>query len=303
MKRLGQWLYAPVFFFGFIGLATWLVGIRHLPAWCLVPLAAVAVGVSFLVESWLAYDPDWNRSHGDAARDTVHGFVNEALSILGVWAVPAVAARMPFADHWPHQWPWILQLLLAIIVADFGITSLHRLSHHVRFLWRLHAVHHSVQRMYGFNGLMKHPLHGAIEALAGVAPLLLIGMPVDIAAVLAFAISIQLLLQHSNVDMVPGPLRHVFAWAPLHRFHHMKYGKSGDVNFGLFFTVWDRLWGTAFDSPSHVMRSQDLGIGSRPHYPQGYVRQLLEPLGPETQVVPSPPPPPGLLASPGARRP
>ncbi|MGK5048537.1 hypothetical protein ACQ4WP_21975 [Janthinobacterium sp. GB4P2] len=44
-------------------------------------------------------------------------------------------------------------------------------------------------------------------------------------------------------------MRHVFAWAALHRFHHMKYGTAGDVNFSLFFTCRDRLLGTAFDAP------------------------------------------------------
>ena len=63
-------------------------------------------------------------------------------------------------------------------------------------------------------------------------PLLLLGLPMPVAAVLAFAIAIQLLLQHSNVDMRPGVLGRVMAWAPLHRFHHMRYGTAGDVNFG-----------------------------------------------------------------------
>ena len=82
-------------------------------------------------------------------------------------------------------------------------------------------------------------------------PLLLLGIPERVMAVLAFAVAVQLLLQHANVDMRMGPLRHVFAWAPLHRFHHMKYGTAGDVNFGLFLTCWDRLLGTCFDAPDY----------------------------------------------------
>jgi len=100
-------------------------------------------------------------------------------------------------------------------------------------------------------------------------------MPV--AAVLAFAIAIQLLLQHSNVDMRPGVLGRVMAWAPLHRFHHMRYGTAGDVNFGLFLTVWDHLLGTAFDAPGYRLQHRDLGIGSQPDYPRDYPGQLLAP--------------------------
>jgi len=196
---------------------------------------------------------------------------------------------------WPHQWGFGWQLLLAIIAADLGITLVHYASHRWAWLWRLHAVHHSVTRMYGFNGLMKHPLHQTAEALGGVLPLLLLGMPYPVAAVLAFAIAIQLLLQHSNVDMRPGWLGKVMAWAPLHRFHHMRYGSAGDVNFGLFLTVWDHLLGTAFDAP-YRMRVDDLGIGSQPEYPQDYLGQLCAPF----QALPHDPPPlppPGLVPS------
>jgi sterol desaturase/sphingolipid hydroxylase (fatty acid hydroxylase superfamily) len=94
-----------------------------------------------------------------------------------------------------------LQLLLAIALADLGITLVHYASHRSPLLWRLHAVHHSVTRLYGFNGLMKHPMHQLLETLGGTLPLLLLGLPVEVASLLAFSVSIQLLLQHSNVDM------------------------------------------------------------------------------------------------------
>ena len=102
----------------------------------------------------------------------------------------------------------------------------------------------------------------------------------DAAQLLALAIAVQLLLQHSNVDMRLGPLRWVFAWAPLHRFHHMKYGRAGDVNFGLFFNLWDWLLGTAFYRSDYRMGPGDLGIGSRPDFPQAYGAQLRDPFMP-----------------------
>lgn len=285
MRRLGQTLFAPSFFFGFIGLAVWLVAHRHTSLGWLIPLFVVAIGLSRAAEAWLAYDPGWNTDRGDSQRDIAHGFVNESLNALGLCAIPALAALMPFRGLWPGEWHFGLQVLLATVVADIGITLMHWASHKLPVLWHLHAVHHSVQRMYGFNGLMKHPLHQSLEAMAGVAPLLLCGMPAPVAAVLTFAISVELLLQHSNVDMRLGPLRKVFAWAPLHRFHHIKYGTAGDVNFGLFFNLWDYLLGTAFDNPHYAIGSKDLGIGSRPDYPSGYLAQLLEPLRAENTVA------------------
>ncbi len=48
-------------------------------------------------------------------------------------------------------------------------------------MWRLHAVHPSIRRSYGLNGLMKHPLHQTLETIGGVAPLLILGIPVHVA--------------------------------------------------------------------------------------------------------------------------
>lgn len=289
-RSLSQLLYAPVFLCGFVAAALWLVGVVRAPLPWLLALLGLALVCSFAAEALMPYDPDWNRSHGDRRRDVAHALVNEGLNVLSIAAVPLVAALIPGPGLWPTQLPLAVQVLAAIVVADCGITLAHWLSHRWPPLWRLHAVHHSVTRMYGLNGLMKHPLHQGVEAVAGTLPLLACGMPTDVAAVLAFAVSVQLLLQHANVDMRPGPLRAVFAWAPLHRFHHIKYGAAGDVNFGLFLTLWDRLLGTAFDRPQYRIGSGDLGIGAWPDYPRRYLQQLAEPFRarPEHGAVPVP---------------
>ncbi len=295
MKSLFAALYGPVFWAGFIGAAAWLVAARHFSLWVLPPLLLLALLTSFLAERYLPYDGAWNHAHGDGARDTLHALVNEALYLLGLAIFPLLAGHLALGAYWPGQLPFWAQLLLAIVIADFGITLVHYLSHRYYFLWKLHAVHHSVRRLYGFNGWMKHPLHLLLEAAGGMLPLLLLGIPESVMGVLAFAVAIQLLLQHANVDMRMGPLRHVFAWAPLHRFHHMKYGTAGDVNFGLFFTCWDRLLGTRFDAPDYRMTGADLGIGSRPDYPVAYAAQLIEPFRAE-EGVRAPELPPGLRA-------
>jgi len=269
-------LYAPVFFFGFISAALWLLASHASPLGLLLLLAA-AVGLSFTCERLFPYKAAWNQPQGEGSRDLCHALVNECLNIGSVATIPLLAGWLPMTGLWPAQWPLALQLLLAMAVADLGITLVHYASHRSPLLWRLHAVHHSVTRLYGFNGLMKHPLHQLLEALAGTLPLLLVGLPWDVALLLAFSVSIQLLLQHSNVDMGIGWLRHVFAWAPVHRLHHLKYGSAGDVNFALFFPLWDRLLGTALYLPRYAMADDDMGIGDRPDYPQAYFAQLRAP--------------------------
>lgn len=120
------------------------------------------------------------------------------------------------------------------------------------------------------------PLHQAIETLAGTTPLVLLGMPAEVGALLGFAVGLQLLLQHSNVEMRIGPLVYVWAVAPGHRHHHLASQTEGDVNFGLFTLLWDRLLGTVrVDGPAP--REGQIGIADRPDYPAHYLAQLIEP--------------------------
>lgn len=169
--------------------------------------------------------------------------------------------------------PFALQVLAAVLIADLGITLTHYANHKISLLWRFHAVHRSTKRFYGFNGLMKHPLHQALEMSAGVAPLILIGLPVDVASALA----VQLLLQHSNADYRIGALKYVLALNEGHRFHHLKWAGVGDVNFGLFTRAWDHLLGTFSYDPARRFTSEQLGMAAKPDYPTAYLAQLAEP--------------------------
>ena len=267
--------YAPVFFVGFLWSAV-ILGDSGAPLWGLPILLGMALAVSFVAERVVPYERAWNRSHGDDGRDLLHAVINETSIFLSVLAVPLVAGLIPDSGAWPDDWPLLWQLGAAILVADLGITLAHYASHRIAALWRLHAVHHAVKRMYGFNGLLKHPLHQAIELTAGVAPLVLMGMPQNIAWLLAFAVAIQLILQHSNVDMKIGPLVYIWAVAPAHRHHHLASQTDGDVNFGLFTSLWDHLLGT-FRSGADTPRAGEIGVFGRPDYPKGYLLQLMEP--------------------------
>ena len=166
---------------------------------------------------------------------------------------------------------------MAVLIADVGITLAHYASHRVDILWQLHSVHHSVKRMYGFNGLMKHPLHQALETFAGAAPLMLLGVPQQVLMLLVVAVVFQLLLQHSNVAYFTGPLKRVLAVNVIHRFHHLNTAAEGDVNFGLFTTFTDRLLGTAYFDDSRTIGTEDLGIEDQPDYPVAYLDQMTEP--------------------------
>lgn len=276
VKNVIRYGYVPFMLIGIDGTAVYLAARGAAEIW-LAGLIVMAVACSFVAERILPYRREWNSGIDDAGRDATHAVVNETSILASVAVIPLLAAMTPFHRWWPESLPFVAQVLLAVLVADFGITTIHLASHKVGWLWRLHAVHHSIRRFYGLNGLMKHPLHQAVEMIGGVLPLIIMGIPVQVASVLAVCVAVQLLLQHANVDYRVGKLRSVLALNEGHRFHHLKWAGIGDVNFGLFTLLWDHLYRTYSFDPQRRFTSDDLGMAAKPHYPTSYVQQLVEP--------------------------
>lgn len=100
------------------------------------------------------------------------------------------------------------------------------------------------------------------------------------------SVSVQLLLQHSNVDyVVPRRLRWLLALNVVHRFHHLKWAGVGDVSFGLFTNLWDHLMGTAVWDHDGEFDSDIIGIAKEPDFPAKYGAQLVKPFRHERTAI------------------
>ncbi len=246
----------------------------------LAPLLALAYATAFGAEKIAPFFDEWNdhHEHGDTPTTVLHILVYEYQSIVGVVLIPVICWLFPFQGLWPTQWPLWAQVIVAFVISDFMFMIMHYISHRYAPLWRLHAVHHGVGRLYGMNGVMRHPLHQVIDMIIANAPLVIIGMPVPVAVMLGFMISITLIVQHSNVDARLGPLQKHLSIGRIHHLHHVNWGTEGDCNFGLLLTIWDRLLGTFHEKPPREITAKDLGVDEVPNFPKGYVEQFLFPL-------------------------
>lgn len=276
MRTGVRYVYAPFMMFGLIGAGYYVVANGHSYAWLAVILLT-AIATAFAAERISPWHAEWNESHGDEFANVWHWIVYEISTVNGILLIPTITWLFPFQGIWPAQWPLLAQFLLAFVIADFAFTVLHYLSHRWPVLWRLHAVHHGVGRLYGFNGIVRHPLHQSIDMIVGTMPLVILGMPVDVAVLLGLAISITLIVQHSNVSYELGPLRNYLAIGQIHHLHHVNWGTEGDCNFGLLFSHWDKLLGTFHPEPPRPITANDMGIDEIPHFPKTFLEQLVFP--------------------------
>lgn len=268
--------YVPFMLIGFNVAAYWIVSNGHSFAW-LGALLVAGFATAHLAERVTPCHEEWNHSHGDDVTNVWHILVYELQNINGILFIPLIAWLTPWEPIWPTDWPLWAQLAMALIIADFALMFLHFLSHRLPVLWRLHAVHHGVGRLYGMNGLVRHPLHQVVDMVIGTAPLAFAGMPVEVAVLLGFAISVQLIVQHSNVSYALGPFRPHLSIGQNHHLHHVNWGTEGDCNFGLFLTVWDRLLGTYQAEPPRPITARDMGVDELPNFPTSFVDQFLLP--------------------------
>lgn len=279
LRFFARYLYVPTLLLGINAVALYLMAHGYRYLWLALPILA-AIGLSLLMERVLPYEEEWNRAHDDVAKDVAHGIVYEIGNLITLGLLLLISLRLPQANLWPQSLPFVVQFLVALLFADCIMTLIHYWSHRFGWLWKFHSIHHGVQRLYGFNGFVRHPLHQAMDIAFGTLPLVVAGLPVPVAAALGVAIAVQLILQHSNVDYRLGSLQEVLSIGPVHRLHHVNWAGVGDVNFGLFLTLWDRLLGTFKLRAGRLPGAADIGIQDCPHFPQDYARQLTIPFEP-----------------------
>jgi sterol desaturase/sphingolipid hydroxylase (fatty acid hydroxylase superfamily) len=280
-RNLVRYCYAPFMMLALPALAYWVVlnAQSFYQYFWLAPLLALAYATAFAAERVAPYYAEWNdhADHDDTKTNFLHTLIYELSSINGVLLIPLIVWLFPFQGIWPTDWPKWAQVVLAFLVADFAFMMMHYLSHRLAPLWRLHAVHHGVGRLYGFNGVVRHPLHQSIDMIIGNAPLVVMGMPQDVALVLGFLISVTLIVQHSNVDARLGLLDGQFSIGRIHHLHHVNWGTEGDCNYGLLLTVWDRLLGTFQAKPPRPITAGDMGVDELPNFPKSFIEQMLLP--------------------------
>lgn len=243
--------------------------------------AVVAVLIA-LLERARPFRAQWNESHGDVRTDVLHlvfamlpvPVLFRALSIGALTAASLWLSSRVGHPLWPSHWPIGFQLLLALVIAELGQYWVHRLAHERAALWRLHSVHHSVERLYWLNAGRFHPIDTLLQHAAEMAPLILLGANEQVIALFTIFTSANGLLRHANIDMRVGVLNWIFSTADLHRWHHSQEAKHSNANYGANLILWDVIFRTR-RIPSEEAPER-LGL-LMPDFPRQFVPLLLAP--------------------------
>lgn len=170
--------------------------------------------------------------------------------------------------------PLLLQVALIILCADFVLYWEHRLYHEVRWLWPVHAVHHSVEQMDWLAGSRGHFVQVFSERALVMVPLYLLGADQTALDIYVTFAALQAILIHCNVNIPFGFLRHIFVTPQFHHWHHSSERPAIDTNYSAHTVLFDRLFNTCHMPGDHWPAE----YGTTVRLPRTFWRQLLHPL-------------------------
>lgn len=243
--------------------------------WLLIGLLQLAVMVTAIaaLERWRPVEAVVDRR---AVRTDV---VFTLIHRLGLVALGLYFVVQPVADAIAHHarmahlptlalddlWPGVtdrpvVSFVLYLLLFDFVDYLYHRAQHAIGPWWALHAVHHSQRQMTMWSDNRVHLVDDGLRALVMAVVALAVGIgPGQFLAVLA-AMQLYESYTHANVRVRYGPvLGRILVSPSFHRRHHAMWpdgparnaepavrgAPPRSANFGVLFSFWDVLLGTA----------------------------------------------------------
>lgn len=192
----------------------------------------------------------------DAARSAVHIRRDIRLSVQSavVFALAAellfMAARTGLTRLYddPGQYGWwypAASYVVALLLQDATFYFSHRLFHHRRLYRWFHASHHQSRQPTPWTSFAFDTPEALVQA--GFLFVIVLVLPLHrgtLIAVLA-TMSVWAVVNHLGLERLPGSFPH--GW--LGRWfigpaHHALHHRDPGVHYGLYFTFWDRWFGT-----------------------------------------------------------
>ncbi len=239
----------------------------------------------YFLERAMPHERKWLAADGQSFANIAHTLTSKGtvqiLLIFGGVIGLAGMFESGALDYglWPGSWPMVAQIALGVVASEFALYWAHRLAHEIPFLWRFHAVHHSVLKLWFVNTGRFHFIDSLISVVLGMVPLILLGAPMEIIQWQAAITAFIGMLTHCNVEMRFGPLSWVFNTPGLHRWHHSRKLEEGNRNYCENVMIWDQVFGTYINPKRRP--PDNIGIGD--FMPEKFSHQLLWPFLNERQ--------------------
>jgi Delta7-sterol 5-desaturase len=195
-----------------------------------------------------------NRQHYSPSRRSIKHDITLSVLSAGVFALAAAFMMSGYSwgitrlySHAQQYGLWYLGVSYGavLILQDTYFYFIHRLFHHPALFPWLHQGHHRSRYPTPWTSFAFDPLEAIVQSLFLVGIVCIIPLHfVTLIAVLV-TMTVWAVLSHLGIDRLPLSFPHHwlgrwFIGPAHHSIHHRKY----TVHYGLYFTFWDKLFGT-----------------------------------------------------------
>jgi sterol desaturase/sphingolipid hydroxylase (fatty acid hydroxylase superfamily) len=150
---------------------------------------------------------------------------------------------------------------------------MHRLGHANRLYWKFHCIHHTPEQLTPLSKFRIHWVDMTVFGTVKAVPLMVLGH-LDAAWMPYLPLMILQVFSHFDIDFHYGPVLGRFLVSPrYHRVHHSADRAQQNTNFGIIFSCWDYLFGTA---NADLTRPAAFGL-TEVKVPDSFVRQFFFP--------------------------
>jgi len=136
-------------------------------------------------------------------------------------------------------WVWVL----CFLINDLMFYVSHRVMHRVRILWAIHCVHHS-PRHYDLTTGIRGSALGVFASFPFVAWIPLLGIHPLVFLIVDKLFKFYGLAYHTEAVRKLGWLDRILITPSVHRVHHATNPQYVDKNYGGFFVLFDRWFGS-----------------------------------------------------------
>ena len=158
--------------------------------------------------------------------------------------------------------PLSLYIIFGVLFLDLiGAYLPHYVQHKVKFLWKIHLVHHSDHKVDTTTANRHHPFESVVRYLFTLLGVTLLGANMGLVFLYQSLSVVLSQFNHANINISPkiDKFLSFFIVTPnMHKVHHHYVMPYTDSNYGNIFSFWDRLFGT-FKSlnPSKIIYGVD----------------------------------------------
>ena len=187
-----------------------------------------------------------------------HALTNLGFTLMHLLIHTALAIFIVMLSDWCRQQEFGLvywfnagilgAILVSFLVLDFfGGWLVHIVEHKLGFLWRFHVVHHADNNVDATTGLRHHPVESVLRGVFFFMAIFISGAPIYVVMIYQTVLILAAAFTHANISLpkwLDNGMSYILVSPNMHKVHHHWKQPYTDSNYGVIFSIWDRIFGT-----------------------------------------------------------